>query len=82
VNGTSGTGLGLHLDHSDGLTEDVFSAASTPLVDVLSHRGRGGDRIDSGNFTEHVGNMGRSLVTIASHKFFFCHNFSYKFLIG
>ena len=74
MDGAGGTSLGLHLHDLHGLTENVFSAASSPLVDVLSHRGRGRDRIDSGDFAEHVGNMGRSLVTVTSHKFFFCHN--------
>ena len=75
VHGTSGASLGLHFDNLHGLAEDVLSAACTPLVDVLSHRGRGRDRIDSGDFAEHIRHVGSSLVTVASHKFFFCHSF-------
>ena len=51
------------------------------FVDVISHRGSGGDRIDSGDLAEHVGNKGYSLVAITSHISFFSHNVSYKFLI-
>ena len=73
VDGTGGTGFGLHLDHFDGLAKDVLLTFSSPFIDILSHRRRRSDRINGGHFTEHVGNMGCSLVTIACQKFLFCH---------
>ena len=74
VDGTGCTGFGLHLNHFDGLAKDVLLTFSGPFIDILGHRRRRSDRINGGHFTEHVGNMGRSLVTIACQKFLFCHN--------
>ena len=73
VDGTGGTGFGLHLNHFDGLAKDVLLTFSGPFIDILGHRRRRSDRINGGHFTEHVGNMGRSLVTVACQKLFFCH---------
>ncbi len=79
VNGTGGTGFALHLDHFHGLTENVFSAACTPFVNVFGHRRRRGDRIDGGHFAKHVGYVRSSAVTVACHEFFFCHITKYLF---
>ena len=47
VDGTSGTGLGLHLNNVNGRTEDVLLAPRGPLVDMIGHRAGRRNGIDS-----------------------------------
>jgi hypothetical protein len=73
VHGACGSGLGLHFNDFNGLSEDIFTALGGPLVHELGHRRRRRDGIDGRDFREHVSHMGRSVVTITSDKFLFCH---------
>ena len=60
------------------LPDDFLDMTTDKIYNITDNRyilSRGRDRIDSGDFAEHVGNMGRSLVTVACHKLFFCHIF-------
>ena len=73
VHGACGSGFGLHFNDFNGFTEDIFTALSGPLVHELGHRRRRRDGIDGCDFREHISHMGRSVVTITSDKFLFCH---------
>ncbi len=75
VDSASGATLRLHLLDKNGLTENVLSACGCPFVDIFSHSRGGGDGIDGGYLREHIGDMGRCLVTITGQEFFFfTHN--------
>ena len=64
VNGTSGTGLGLHLDDVDGRAEDVLLALRGPLVDMVGHRAGRRDRVDTRNFGERIRYVCGRLVAV------------------
>ena len=64
VDGTGGTGLGLHLDHVDGRAEDVFAALGCPLIDVVCHRAGRGDRVDTRNLGERVRYVRGRLIAV------------------
>ena len=75
VHGACGTALRLHFLHQYGLAEDVLASCGGPFVHELGHCRGGGDGIDCGNLREHVGDVGRSLVSVTGQKlFFFAHN--------
>ena len=72
VHGTCRTCLRLHLRNLNRVTEDVLQALCCPLIRVLCHRRRRGDRIDSRDIGERIRRVRRCLVTI--HGFpFSCH---------
>ena len=73
VYGACGTGFGLHLDNFHRFAENIFATLCGPLVHEFGHGRRRRDGIDRRNFREHVCNMCRSVVTITSDKFLFCH---------
>ena len=73
VHGACGTGFGLHLDNFHRFAENIFATLCGPLVHEFGHGRRRRDGIDRRNFREHVCNMCRSVVTITSDKFLFCH---------
>ena len=73
VHGTGSAGLRLHFNDLDGLAENILTSLSGPLVHELGHRRRRRDGIDGCDFREHISHMGRSVVTITSDKFLFCH---------
>ena len=72
MHGTCRTCLRLHLRNLNRVTEDVLKSLCCPLIRVLCHRGRRGDRIDSRDIGERIRRVRRRLVTI--HGFpFSCH---------
>ena len=72
VNRTCRTCLRLHLRNLNRVTEDVLESLCCPLIRMLSHRRRRGDRIDSRDIGERIRRVRRRLVTI--HGFpFSCH---------
>ena len=72
VYGTCRTCLRLHLRNLNRVTEDVLKSLCCPLIRVLCHRRRRGDRIDSRDIGERIRRVRRRLVTI--HGFpFSCH---------
>ena len=72
VHGTCRTCLRLHLRNLNRVTEDVLKSLCCPLIRVLCHRRRRGDRIDSRDIGERIRRVRRRLVTI--HGFpFSCH---------
>ena len=73
VHGACGTGFGLHLDNFHRFAENILATLGGPLVHEFGHGRRRRDGIDRRNFREHVCNMCRSVVTITSDKFLFCH---------
>ena len=64
VKGTSSASLRLHLRHTKRVTEDVLSSLDRPCISVLSHSGRGTDRIQDGSVAHIVSRVGSSLITI------------------
>ena len=75
VNRAGGTGLGLHFDDLKRLTEHVLLALARPGVSVLTHRRRGGDRVDRRDFTEGVRYVRRSVIAVDGLHFL-CHDSS------
>lgn len=73
VNGSGRSGFGLHLDNLDRFAENILAPDGSPLIDQLGHRGRRGNRVDCSHFAEHIGDMGRSIVTVAGNKFLLFH---------
>ncbi len=71
VNSAGGTALALHFLYHNSFAEDVLAACGSPFVDIFSHSRRRSDGVDCGNLREHVGDMGRSLITITGQEFFF-----------
>ena len=64
VHSTCSTCLRLHLLYQHCLAEEVLATCCSPLVHVLRHRRRWGDRIDGSHLGEHIRDMRRSSVTI------------------
>ncbi len=69
VNGTCGTGFGLHLDHLNGVAKDVFAAGGSPLVNVVGHGRRRGNGIDASYFSKSIADVGGSSVTVHGFEF-------------
>ena len=67
MNGTGGTGLGLHLDHLDGGAEDILTTRGGPLVHIVGHGAGGGDGVDTRNLGKGVGYMGGRCIAV--HRF-------------
>ena len=74
VNRTGRAGFGLHLDHLDLVAEDVFQAGGRPLVDRISHRAGGRDRVNRRHVGEGIRYVCRS--GIAVHRLFCSGHFS------
>ena len=64
VQRAGGAGLGLHLDHVGHRAPQVRSAGRGPVVGVLAHRRRRGDRVDRDHLAQRVGHPGRGLVAV------------------
>ena len=64
VYSTCSTGFRLHFSNLYRLTEDVVLLLSSPLVSNLSHNRGRGDRVDSSNVSEWVGDPSSSVVTV------------------
>ena len=58
VEGTSGTGLGVHLVNAHDLAEGIEAVLGGPGINVLSHWRRWRDWVDDGVVGEVVGHMG------------------------
>ena len=67
VHGAGSAGLGLHLDDTDGIAEDVLAARGGPLVDVIGHGAGGGDGVDARHLRKGVRNVCRGSVAV--HRF-------------
>ena len=72
VNRTSCACLGLHLDYLNRVAEDVLLASGSPLVNVVCHGARGGNRIDTRDFSKCIRHMSRSSITVHGLHFS-CH---------
>ena len=64
VHRARGAALGLHLDHFHRGAEDVLLALRRPLVDVVGHRGRRGDRVNSRHFGKCIRHIRRRIVAV------------------
>ncbi len=79
VNGTGGTGFGLHLSDADRLAEDVLRTGSSHRVGDFSHGGRRRDGVNGSNFRKCVRYGSGGSITIHGFEFS-AHNMppSYK----
>ncbi len=73
VHGTRGTGLRLHFDDLDRLSEDILATLGGPLVHEFGHGRRRRDGIDCSHLRKQVGDVCRSIISITGDKFFLCH---------
>ena len=64
VNGARSSALGLQLDQTNLLPENIFGAARRHLVNVLRHRRRRRDRINRRNFGERITDVCGGLVAV------------------
>ena len=64
----------LHFLNLYGSAKQVFTAMSSPFINVFSHRRRRRDREDGCQFRKGIGDMGGCLVAIHCLKNFLCHN--------
>ena len=65
VTGTAGARLGLHLNQTDSLAEDVLLTLGRPLISVLGHGTGRRDGIDGGNFRKGICHICRGFVAVA-----------------
>ena len=72
VNGARGTRLGLHFGKSQGLSEHVFNALSSPFVGVFRHGRGGGYGVNGGDFAESVSDVRCGGITVDGHFFAHC----------
>ena len=74
LSSTCSTAFTLHFSYLHNLTEEVLLTLSRPLVHVLCHGRRWGDRVDGCMLAEKVCDMRRCPVTVTSDEFFLvCH---------
>ena len=59
-----GARLGLHLHHVGDQSPQVGAAGRGPVIRVLGHRRRRGDRVDRDHLTQRVRHPGRRLVAV------------------
>ena len=64
VDGAGGATLGLHLDDVDGGAEDILHALGGPLVDVVGHGARRGDRVDARHLRVRIRDVCGGLVAV------------------
>ena len=64
VYSSGSTAFGLHLYNFDLFAEKVFSPVGRPFINILGHRGGRSNRVNCRNFTEHIGNVCCSKVSI------------------
>jgi len=69
VNSTCGTCLGLHLNDLDGIAEDVLTACSGPLVNLVGHGAGGGNGVDASYFCKGIADVGSSGIAVHCLKF-------------
>ena len=73
MDSTGGAGLGLHLHHVDGRTEDILLALGCPLVDMIGHRAGRRDRVNTRHFGVRVRNVRGGLVAVHRLELTICH---------
>ena len=66
VNGTGSTCLGLHLNDLNSVAEDVLTARSRPLVNIVGHGAGGGDGVDASNLGKGIADVGGSGIAVHS----------------
>ena len=64
VDGPSGAGLALHLDHLRDRAPEVGYLEGRPLVRPLPHVGGGGDGVDGDDLVGQMGDVGGGLVAV------------------
>ena len=64
MHGAGRPAFGLHFDHLRGCPPNVFVVMYTPDISQLTHHGRGGNGINSNDFTEFIGNLRGRLVAV------------------
>ena len=64
----------LHFLNLYGSAKQVFTAMSSPFINVFSHRRRRRDREDGCQFRKGIGDMGAASLPIHCLKNFLCHN--------
>ena len=64
VQGARGAALGLHLDHVGHRAPQVRPLGDRPLLGVLAHRRRRGDRVDRDDLAQPVGDRRHRLVGV------------------
>ena len=64
VHSTGRAGLCLHFLHLYGRAENVLSAGSRPLVNIVGHGAGRSDRVDSCDFGECIGYVGGRIVAV------------------
>ena len=74
------TGLRLHLDNLYPIAEDVLTALSRPLVNVVGHGAGGGNGVDTSYFSKGVADMSGS--GIAVHGFQLSLQWNYLLIKG
>ena len=72
VHRSCGTAFGLHFKHAGNLAPDILFTCRTPVVRMLGHRARRGNRIDSGDFAYLKSYVGGGFVTVNGNHLF-CH---------
>ena len=78
VDGAGSTCLGLHLSNLDGLAKDVLHALCCPLICMLRHNRRRGNRVHCCDIGKCIGCICGSLITI--HGLHLSCHFSSSFL--
>ncbi len=71
VNGTGGTGLGLHFHYADEVAEDILATLGGPAVNIVGHGAGGGDGVDGGKLGVGVGHVRRRGVAVHGNEITF-----------
>ena len=78
VNGTDGTGFGLHFNNFRYFAPDIFLTGSRPRIGPFPHWRRRRNRVNNGYFVEFMSHSGGRFVPIHHFHLIVRHNSSFR----